>query len=240
MDYQVTCPKCRANIGLMAVQVGLPTHCPHCKTTFSVADPTERDPSIPLGKVFSFHCAQCQCRLEAHTGMVGQAGQCPTCAAEFRVPPPDSDAVRTGGTKPETEYAQPVHAYAAAGARAPKIVHLQDGQTAIQGPRCGTINDVDRNNCRQCAAPFTLEGAAQGSAVPDASDGGGFGLASLILGIISVPGSMLVLPPILAIVFGILALRHKSPPGAPMRWQPMVGLVLAVLGVVIAVAMYLA
>ncbi len=120
MDFQVTCPKCRANIGVMAVQVGHPIRCPHCAASILVADPAERDPSIPLGKVFSFRCSQCSCRLEAYTGMVGQRGQCPTCAAEFLVPTPDGAAVRTGGTLPEQEYAQPVHAYAAAGQRAPK------------------------------------------------------------------------------------------------------------------------
>ena len=236
MDYQVTCPKCRANIGIMAVQVGHPTRCPHCHTNFSVANPTERDPSIPLGKVFSFRCSQCSCRLEAYTGMVGQSGQCPTCAAEFRVPAPNTEAVRTGGTQPESEYAQPVHAYAAAGGRAPKIIRLADDRQAIQCPRCGQVNDVTRNNCAQCAAPFTLDGAEQGPA-PQA--GGGFGLASLILGLISVPGGMLIVPPILAIVFGLLAFREPAA-GTSSRWQPILGIVLGALGLAIAAAYYIA
>jgi hypothetical protein len=198
-----------------------------------VANPAERDTSIPLGKVFSFRCSQCNCRLEAYTGMVGQVGQSPTCAAEFHVPPPNAQTVRTGGTPPEEEYAQPVHAYAAAGQRAPKILRLADDRQAIQCPRCGHVNEVTRNNCARCAAPFTLEGAEQG---PPPQSTGNFGLASLVLGIISVPAGITVVPPVLAIIFGILSFRQPAPPTSPTRWQPILGIVLGALGLIPAVA----
>ena len=237
MDYQVTCPHCRANIAIMAVQVGQSMRCPHCHSRFSVMSPIPRDGSVPLGRVFTFRCGQCQCRLEAYTGMAGQRGQCPTCAAEFRVPAPDQAAPdRTGGTPPQGEYVQPVHAYAAAGSRAPRIVRLADGRQAIECPRCAAVNDVGRDICVRCAAPFTLEGVEQ---APAPQAGSHLGLASLILGIVSVPGGLTLVPAILAIVLGVLALRQPRPPGGAARWQPVVGIVLAGLGLIIGGAILL-
>jgi len=229
MDYQVACPNCRANIGVMAPQIGTQMRCPHCKKLFLVGNPTERDPSMPLGRLFSFRCAQCHSRLEAYTSMSGQQAQCPTCGAEFTVPAAETQAApeRTGGTEPESEYAQPVHAYAAAGDKAPQIVHLDNGDRAIKCPRCGHVNPVTADNCARCAAPFTLEAAER----PAKSSGGGFGTAALVLGIIGIPAFCTFVPSVLAIIFGVLALRAPvGAVGSSQRGQGIAGLVLGSLG----------
>ncbi|NQU75908.1 MAG: DUF4190 domain-containing protein [Planctomycetes bacterium] len=227
MEYQVTCPRCRANIGIMSVQVGLPMRCPYCHGQFSVSDPTERDPSVPLGRIFSFRCSQCNSPLEAYTGLIGRQVQCPTCAVQFEVPPPDGRIKRAGGTELQTEYAQPVHAYAAAGDNAPKIVRLLDGRQAIRCPRCKAVNSVDANSCRTCAAPFTLEGAAESASAGRIS---GLGIASLVLGIIGLLTFFVFIPSVLAVVFGALGLREKKP-GEASSWRlAIAGLILGVLG----------
>lgn len=230
MDYQVACPHCKAGIAIMAVQIGRGMRCPHCHQAFTVSDPNERDPAIPLGRVFSFRCRQCQSRLEAYTGMVGQGGQCPTCAVEFEIPPPETDAARSGGTEPEMEYAQPVHAYAAAGDKAPEIIRMPDGKHAIRCPRCHTVNAVDRNNCIKCAAPFTLEGAERGGS----SKSGGLAVASLVSGIVGVPGFRMFVPSLLAIIFGLLALRDETIAGTSRRGMAIAGIVLGAVGLAIA------
>ncbi len=114
---------------------------------------------------------------------------------------------------------------------------MPDDCQAIECPRCSALNEVSRNNCARCGVPFTLEGTEQ---APARNAGSNFGLPSFILGLISLPLSVLVVPPILAIVFGVLALRQQTPAGIPGRWQPIAGIVLAVLGVIIAVAYHLA
>lgn len=230
MDYQVTCPFCRSGTAVMAVQIGQSMRCPHCHETFQVAMPSSA-PGVPIGRPFSFMCAQCSSRLEAHAGMVGQRGQCPTCGVEFTIPAPFGKGFRVGGTEPENEYAQPVHAYAAAGDKAPRILRGPDGKQAIECPRCKRLNEPNRNNCSLCAMPFTLEGAEGGSAP---SQGNGLATASLVLGIVGVPGSFILVPSLLALVFGFLSLRGQTAEGgSPGRGSSIAGTVLGAIGVLL-------
>ncbi|NLF30663.1 MAG: DUF4190 domain-containing protein [Planctomycetes bacterium] len=229
MDYQIICPHCGRSIGIMAVQIGRPMTCPHCRQRFQVGQPSAAAGQFAHGSLFTFRCDLCQSRLEAYTGMVGRRGQCPTCGAQFTVPPPAERARRIGGTEAETEYSQPVHAFAAAGDKAPQIVTLPSGQKAIQCPRCKTANAVDRNNCRRCAAPFTLEGSE-----PQAPSGG-LGTAALVLGILGIPLYRILIPSILAIVFGGLGVRTDDEGRPRGRGPAVAGLVLGILGVVIFV-----
>ena len=231
MDYQVTCPHCRANIGVMAVHIGRMMHCPYCKRPMTVSSLTDRDPSIPLGRIFSFHCSQCGSRLEAYSSMVGQRGQCPTCAVQFEIPSPGGGVERLGGTQAETQYAQPVHAYAAAGDKAPEIFRLPSGQQAIRCPRCHAVNSVDRNNCATCATPFTLEGAGESAQ----GRSGGLAVSSLILGIIGLPGFWAVAPSVLAVIFGLIVLLGKGGYKESDRNQAIAGVILGVLGLGIMV-----
>ena len=235
MDYQVACPHCRAHIGIMAVQVGQRMRCPHCHEGFNVADPQERDPSVPLGQVFSFRCTQCHSRLEAYTGMIGQSGQCPTCAVECIVRRLNEDAARAGGTEPEAEYRQPVHAYAAAGEQAPEILRLDNGAQAIRCPRCKTINEVNRNNCTHCSAPFTLEGAER--AVP-VGKGGSTDTAAMVLGVVGVVLFFIVVPSLLALVFGVIALMGKNANVKGGRGMAIAGTTLGAIGLLLAVLFY--
>jgi len=211
----------------MAVQLGRAMPCPHCRKQFQVGQPEQSSARAVVGSVFTFRCSLCNSRLEAYTGMIGRKGQCPTCAAEFSVPQPTERAARTGGTEVESEYAQPVHAFAASGDKAPKIVRLANGQQVIQCPRCKASNAVDRNNCRTCAAPFTLE-ATEGK-----TPGGGLAVTSLVMGIVGIFLSFVLIVSLLAIVFGVLALREQDTAERPSRGGAIAGLVLGIVGLLI-------
>ncbi|MFW6154406.1 MAG: DUF4190 domain-containing protein [Planctomycetota bacterium] len=227
MDYQIICPHCGRSIGIMAVQIGQAMPCPHCRQRFQVGQPSAAGGTAAHGSLFTFRCDLCQSRLEAYTSMVGRRGQCPTCGAQFQVPAPTERARRVGGTEAEAEYSQPVHAFAAGGDKAPKIVTLPTGQKAIQCPRCKTANAVDRNNCRRCAAPFTLEGSET------APPRGGLGTAALVLGIIGIPLCVACIPSLLAIVFGLFGLRtHEDGPSGG-QGQAVTGLILGILGLTV-------
>lgn len=96
----------------------------------------------------------------------------------------------------------PVHAYAAAGEKAPGIVRREDDSLFIRCPRCERENPITADNCRDCGLPFTLEGAefSVGTAQSSGVD------TALILGAVAVPLSMCggigFIPGVLAIVMG--------------------------------------
>ncbi len=230
MSYQVTCPTCRSRLGVEAAHFGGHLRCPHCQNTFLVGQLAPG--GLAPGQPFSFPCSLCRSQLEAYSGQVGQPGQCPTCGAEFRVPNPDQTAGRDGGTEPESEYAQPVHAYAAAGGKAPDIVRQPDGEQAIKCPRCQMLNAVTRNNCTHCAMPFTLEGAQQ---EPSCS---GFAITSLVLGLVGLPAYKAVIFGIVATVFGGIGMGATAG-GRPGRDKAVAGLALGVLELLLAAAYYL-
>lgn len=233
MDYRVACPHCQQQVGIMAVQIGQTLRCPHCSNVFTVSLPSG---GAPAGRAFSFACTQCRSRLEATTGQIGQRGLCPTCGVEFVIPSPASAAARTGGTEPETEYAQPVHAYAAAGERAPKIRRRPDGTQVIQCTRCQRENPVTANNCLNCAMPFTLEG----SEVGPSEGSGGLQTASLVLGIIGVVASCTFVPSLLAVIFGVLSMRGAETEGqASWRSQAAWGIGLGCVGLLLGAVIVL-
>lgn len=129
----------------------------------------------------------------------------------------------------------PVHAYAAAGERAPRLVKRADGQRAIQCPRCGVISPVSANNCGSCGMPFTMEGA-------NPSTGGsanGVCVTSLVLGIIAIPASCTVLVPVLAIGFGVAGLLQSQGAGDGGRGFAIAGIICGVIGLVLTVLIYL-
>ncbi len=158
------------------------------------------------GKRYGFNCGYCSSRLEATDAMGGQEGQCPTCGNNITIPILD----RYGRLiDPKTRQIikqdpHPVHAYAAAGDRAPKLIHRPDGAASIQCPRCSAISPVSANNCAACGMPFTMEGTT----VETAGTSNGFCVASLVLGIIGLPAFCTIITPLLAIVFGILGLNQ--------------------------------
>jgi uncharacterized C2H2 Zn-finger protein len=154
----------------------------------------------PTGRRYGFNCGFCSSRLEATESMAAQEGQCPTCGNTITIPILD----RYGRLiDPKTRQIikqdpHPVHAYAAAGDRAPGIIRQKDGKQSIRCPRCAGMSAITANNCKACGMPFTMEGTT----LEAAGSSNGFAVASLVLGIIGIPASCAVIPPVLAVVFG--------------------------------------
>jgi DNA-directed RNA polymerase subunit RPC12/RpoP len=163
------------------------------------------------GKRYGFNCGYCSSRLEATEAMGGQDGQCPTCGNNITIPILD----RYGRLiDPKTRQIikqdpHPVHAYAAAGDRAPQILRGADGKLSIKCPRCGGPSLISANNCKSCGMPFTMEGTT----LEAAGTSNGFCVASLVLGIIALPAACAILPGVLAIVFGIVGYNQVGKTG---------------------------
>jgi ribosomal protein L40E len=158
------------------------------------------------GKRFSFNCGYCSSRLEATEAMSAQDGQCPTCGNTITIPIQD----RYGRLiDPKTRQIikqdpHPVHAYAAAGDRAPQIIRQNDGKQIIRCGRCSAASPITAHNCKACGMPFTMEGTTL-----DAAGGSnGFCVASLVLGIIGLAPCA----PVgwLAVVFGIIGYNQAA------------------------------
>ena len=166
--------------------------------------PRPNIPSFPNlrtgGKRYGFNCGYCSSRLEATEAMGAQEGQCPTCGNTITIPILD----RYGRLiDPKTRQIikqdpHPVHAYAAAGERAPAIIRTKDGKQSIRCPRCSAISPISSNNCKSCGMPFTMEGTT----VEAAGSSNGFCVASLVLGIIGLIPACGFIPAILGIVLG--------------------------------------
>jgi len=157
---------------------------------------------------FGFPCPYCSSKLEATDAQSRGNGNCPTCGQQIVVP------IRTAGgrlidplsgqiLKPDPH---PVHAYAAAGGQAPRILHRLDGSKEIQCSRCRGVSKIDANNCSGCGLPFTMEGNIGDSGDPRSS----LAIASLVLGIISIFTFCLPILGPLAIGLGIAGYRKSS------------------------------
>src|SRR3954447_17892338 len=173
--------------------------------------PASGAPRPSVGKRYGFNCGYCSSRLEANESMAAQEGQCPTCGNNITIPILD----RYGRLiDPKTRQIikqdpHPVHAYAAAGERAPAILRSKDGKQTIKCPRCGGLSPISANNCKGCGMPFTMEGTT----LEAAGTSNGFCVASLVLGIIGLPAACVVLPSILAIIFGVIGLNQIAKGG---------------------------
>ena len=184
------------------------------------------------GKRYGFNCGYCSSRLEATESMGAQEGQCPTCGNNITIPILD----RYGRLiDPKTRQIikqdpHPVHAYAAAGERAPRILRRGDGSQNIQCPRCNSVSPITANNCKSCGMPFTMEGTT----LEAAGTSNGFCVASLVLGIIGLPAFCTGITPILAIVFGIIGLSQVNKAGGSGgKGMAIAGIVCGGIGVLI-------
>jgi hypothetical protein len=193
-------------------------------------------PHRPAGKRYGFNCGYCSSRLEATESMAAQEGQCPTCGNTITIPILD----RYGRLiDPKTRQIikqdpHPVHAYAAAGDRAPQILRGKDGKQAIRCPRCQGTSPISANNCKGCGMPFTMEGTT----LEAAGTSNGFCVASLVLGIIGLPGACLLgIPSLLALIFGIIGYNQVTRAGGEGGGKGMAiaGIVLGIVGLIIAV-----
>jgi DNA-directed RNA polymerase subunit RPC12/RpoP len=188
----------------------------------------------PSGKRYGFNCGYCSSRLEATEAMAAQEGQCPTCGNNITIPILD----RYGRLiDPKTRQIikqdpHPVHAYAAAGERAPQILRGPDGKQAIRCPRCGGGSPITANNCKGCGMPFTMEGTT----LEAAGSSNGFCVASLVLGIIGLIPCTFGIPSALALIFGIIGYNQVAKSGGQGGGKGMsiAGMIMAVLGFAIA------
>jgi hypothetical protein len=181
------------------------------------------------GRRYGFNCGYCSSRLEATESMAAQEGQCPTCGNSITIPIQD----RYGRLiDPKTRQIikqdpHPVHAYAAAGDRAPAILRQPDGKQIIRCARCSAASPITANNCKACGMPFTMEGTT----VEAAGGNNGFAVAGLVLGIIGLPGFMCIIPWVLAIIFGSVGYSQIARSGAEGgKGMAIAGIVLGVIG----------
>jgi DNA-directed RNA polymerase subunit RPC12/RpoP len=191
------------------------------------------------GKRYGFNCGYCSSRLEATEAMAAQEGQCPTCGNNITIPILD----RYGRLiDPKTRQIikqdpHPVHAYAAAGERAPTILRAKDGRQLIRCPRCQGSSPITANNCKSCGMPFTMEGTT----LEAAGSSNGFAVASLVLGIIGMPLGACIpfLVPALALTFGIIGFNQisKSNSEGGGRGMAIAGMIMGGIGCLISVIM---
>lgn len=245
------CSACKTSLSAQPAQSGQLVRCPKCSVALRVppvggqearpaAVPAEvlgdRAGSRAAGRRYGFNCGYCASRLEATDSMAAQDGQCPTCGNQITIPILD----RYGRlVDPRTRQIirqdpHPVHAYAAAGERAPRILRDAAGVQTIQCPRCRAISPISANNCKACGMPFTMEGTS----VEAAGATNGFCVASLVLGIISLPAFCTLVAPVLAIVFGLIGYSQVSRGGSEAGGKGMAiaGMICGGLGCVLAVA----
>ena len=252
------CHVCRTSLSAEDAQAGQLVRCPTCLTTLRVPIPQAQAASVAVGagagagggytppspflgtprtggKRYGFNCGYCSSRLEATESMGGQDGQCPTCGNNITIPILD----RYGRLiDPKTRQIikqdpHPVHAYAAAGERAPAILRQPGGNLTIRCPRCSALSPITANNCKACGMPFTMEGTT----LEAAGTSNGFCVASLVLGIIGLPAACAVIPPVLAIIFGAIGYNQVSKSGVEGGGKGMAiaGIVCGVIGCIVAV-----
>ena len=190
-------------------------------------------------KRYGFNCGYCSSRLEATESMAATEGQCPTCGSNIVIPILDryGRLIDPMTGKIIKQDPHPVHAYAAAGDRAPAIFRRDDGGQAIRCPRCASVSPITSNNCKSCGMPFTMEGTT----LEAGGASNGFSVASLVLGLIGIPAACTVIVPALAILFGVLGINQSVRAGgeAGGKGMAIAGIVCGLIGAVIAATIFL-
>lgn len=180
------------------------------------------------GRRYGFNCQYCSSRLEAVESMAGQDGVCPTCGNSIIIPILDryGRLIDPMTGKVVKQDPHPVHAYAANGERAPKILRRDDGSQSIQCAKCKTLSPITSNNCKSCGMPFTMEGTtAEASGATN-----GFAVASLVLGIMGIPLGCTVILPVLGLIFGIIGWVQTNESGGNGRGMAIAGIICSVVG----------
>lgn len=192
------------------------------------------------GQRFHFRCLRCGSVLEGYSSQSDQSGRCPSCDAVFTVPrvdPRTGLAVQHADPGDDGEPPTPVHAYAAAGNKAPHIVRGDDDHLEIECPRCQRRSPVSSDSCPGCGLPFTIE-AANYSVPTAASELGGLAAMSGAIALFSsfCPGVGLVCS-LLALGLGWAALARGKYGPSTGGW---VGAVLGLISLLIQVLVLLA
>lgn len=251
------CHVCQTPLSAEDQQAGQLVRCPTCSTTLRVPVSSPQMQAVGAGvggaggsyapprpqagfgqmsgfrtggRRYGFNCGYCSSRLEATEAMGAQEGQCPTCGNNITIPILD----RYGRLiDPKTRQIikqdpHPVHAYAAAGERAPKILRQKDQKQIIVCPRCNGASPITANNCKACGMPFTMEGTT----LEAAGSSNGFCVASLVLGIIGLPAFCTIITPVLAVIFGLIGYNQVSKAGAEGggRGMAIAGIICGVIG----------
>lgn len=177
-----------------------------------------------------FPCRRCGSLLESTTTQSGSEAKCPTCGQTVVVPmldPRTGIALDPPGARNDVERT-PMHAYAAAGANAPRIITLNGGDQAIVCPRCEGASPMTAHRCEACGLPFTIEGAMQfASGSPDVLDY--TCLACGIVAALTIACYIGFLPAGMAIVLGAAAMRRdRYDRRLGARWPVYVGVTTAV------------
>lgn len=234
--YPVICPHCGRQVMVRAEWLDRDVQCPLCSHFLCVpqpssdgypprAEPATGGGSLPPGPNvrvrggvrFNFGCPRCQALLEARSDAAGQSARCPTCNAEFPIPeldPYTGKPMRLQLVDGERQDPTPMHAYAASGHQAPRIVRADDGTPLIECRRCKQRTEISRNNCTHCGAPFSTEGVSLETGKP----GERLATVALILGICSVPAFCVPVGPI-AVICGMgswLRSTHTWPTGTAL------------------------
>ncbi|HOW70388.1 MAG TPA: hypothetical protein PKY77_07285 [Phycisphaerae bacterium] len=155
-----------------------------------------------VGRHFHFRCMRCGSVLEGHSSQSNRHGRCPSCDAVFTVPQVDPRtglAIQHADPGDDGELPAPVHAYAAAGNKAPRIVRCEDDHLEIECPRCERHSPVHSDSCPGCGLPFTMEAANY--SVPTASTE--IGSLAAMSGVIALLASLC---PGIGLVCGLIAL----------------------------------
>lgn len=241
------CGVCRTTLQAPPEWVGRPVRCPKCQTTLRVPEavpaavaqdsstqgfgpPSAPSTSRPLGgRRYGFNCQYCSSRLEAVESMAGQEGSCPTCGNAIIIPILDryGRLIDPMTGKVVKQDPHPVHAYAANGDRAPRILRRDDGTQSIQCAKCKSLSPITSNNCKSCGMPFTMEGTtAEASGASN-----GFSVASLVLGIIGIPAGCTLIIPLLGLIFGIIGYSQSNAEGGGSgRGMAIAGIICSVVG----------
>jgi hypothetical protein len=190
--------------------------------------------AAPSGRAFRFMCLRCSSVLEARESQSGSPGRCPSCAALFTIPMLDPlTGLAAGGADPgqDGELPAPVHAYAAAGHNAPRIMRLEDDSLRIVCPRCEHQSPVSADNCEGCGMPFTMSGMGQTlGRAPGSMAALWMGVLAMFMGLCPLVG---IIPGVIAIFLGISSFRKRGGSDA------VAGIILGVLGCAISLVMLL-
>jgi LSD1 subclass zinc finger protein len=248
------CGVCRTQLQTPEDQAGKLVRCAKCQTTLRVPEPIPTaavasgnggrppTPSMPPpvpsaqqtgsrpmgGRRYGFNCQYCSSRLEAVESMAGQEGSCPTCGNAIIIPILDryGRLIDPMTGKVVKQDPHPVHAYAANGERAPKILRREDGSQAIQCSKCRTLSPITSNNCKSCGMPFTMEGTTAEAA----GAANGFAVAGLVLGIIGIPAGCTIIVPVLALVFACIGYAQTRDNATGGRGVAIAGIVCGAIG----------
>jgi DNA-directed RNA polymerase subunit RPC12/RpoP/TM2 domain-containing membrane protein YozV len=252
MAIQFPCQLCNRLLEADENQTGTLVRCPQCMGTSRVPAPgnTTAAPSPERissstqwlitrpGRKYGFPCPYCSSPLEATESIAAQEGTCPTCGSNITIPILDQQnrLIDPKTRKIIKQDPHPVHAYAAAGERAPRIVRRDDGGQWIQCSRCGSVAPVTANNCKSCGMPFTMEGTT----VEAAGGTDGFCVAALVLGIVGLVGFCTIIIPLLAIVFAAVGYARTTSEGGSQSGTGLAiaGGVLGVIGAALSAAWF--